>query len=389
MRGWRGAGSGSWWRCATRAVIGLDRALRCFGGAPTYVLTDNERDGVGRSYVRDRGPQRADRQRRPALRRDDSAVACRPIRTARVAARRPCGSRRPICCPSITRSGLTTPGLLPLKGSPRWASTRPFPDRAASLLPGLLAASRTGLTPVGDKLVSDQVILTNLLRLPGARGYPHSSTRWGCCRVHGRGRGAVPSDRRRLREPLDRAQLQHPPSGSDELMPKTIATATSTGSCTTPTSSSPTRPRATASPRRPPGRGPAAALNPRCTAGEFRGHQGERKWPRIGVLSMAIDSPVAGGSGPGSRRFGKPRVVKHQSWSRVPGQSATLLRLGTTAERDELWGWVEVTAGRLRCAENNSRLPSSRSIAKNPRLRDSASGIQVTSGADEPTNAYD
>jgi len=26
----------------------------------------------------------------------------------------------------------------------------PFPDRAASLLPGLLAATRTGLTPAGD-----------------------------------------------------------------------------------------------------------------------------------------------------------------------------------------------------------------------------------------------
>ena len=27
---------------------------------------------------------------------------------------------------------------------------RPFPDEAASLLPGLLAATRTGLTPAGD-----------------------------------------------------------------------------------------------------------------------------------------------------------------------------------------------------------------------------------------------
>src|ERR1700749_551848 len=32
----------------------------------------------------------------------------------------------------------------------------PFPDRAASLLPGLLAATRTGLTPAGDdELMSD------------------------------------------------------------------------------------------------------------------------------------------------------------------------------------------------------------------------------------------
>ena len=45
----------------------------------------------------------------------------------------------------------------------------PFPDQAASLLPGLLAATRTGLTPVGDnELMSDQVIKTNLLQLPGA-----------------------------------------------------------------------------------------------------------------------------------------------------------------------------------------------------------------------------
>jgi len=33
----------------------------------------------------------------------------------------------------------------------------PFPDRAASLLPGLLAATRTGLTPAGDdELMSDR-----------------------------------------------------------------------------------------------------------------------------------------------------------------------------------------------------------------------------------------
>src|ERR1700760_4476820 len=35
----------------------------------------------------------------------------------------------------------------------------PFPDRAASLLPGLLAATRTGLTPAGDdELMLDQLI---------------------------------------------------------------------------------------------------------------------------------------------------------------------------------------------------------------------------------------
>jgi hypothetical protein len=60
-------GMGRWWRaggrcCSARGwrgrfrvvvplrdktlpsvVIGLDRALRCFGGAPPYVLTDNEK----------------------------------------------------------------------------------------------------------------------------------------------------------------------------------------------------------------------------------------------------------------------------------------------------------------------------------------------------------
>jgi hypothetical protein len=46
----------------------------------------------------------------------------------------------------------------------------PFPDRAASLLPGLLAATRTGLAPAGDnELMSDQVNSTNHPRLPGAR----------------------------------------------------------------------------------------------------------------------------------------------------------------------------------------------------------------------------
>jgi hypothetical protein len=42
----------------------------------------------------------------------------------------------------------------------------PFPDRAASLLPGLLAATRTGLTPAGDdELMSDQVKSNDHLRL--------------------------------------------------------------------------------------------------------------------------------------------------------------------------------------------------------------------------------
>ena len=39
----------------------------------------------------------------------------------------------------------------------------PFPDRAASLLPGLLAATRTGLTPAGDdELMLDQLLNQHL-----------------------------------------------------------------------------------------------------------------------------------------------------------------------------------------------------------------------------------
>src|SRR5215204_5972555 len=42
----------------------------------------------------------------------------------------------------------------------------PFPDRAASLLPGLLAATRTGLPPAGnDELMSDQLTSMNHLQL--------------------------------------------------------------------------------------------------------------------------------------------------------------------------------------------------------------------------------
>jgi hypothetical protein len=37
----------------------------------------------------------------------------------------------------------------------------PFPDRAASLLPGLLAATRTGLTPAGD----DELMLDHDLHI--------------------------------------------------------------------------------------------------------------------------------------------------------------------------------------------------------------------------------
>jgi hypothetical protein len=46
---------------------------------------------------------------------------------------------------------LRTAPLLPLdRASDAGLRPGPFPDRAASLLPGLLAATRTGLTPAGD-----------------------------------------------------------------------------------------------------------------------------------------------------------------------------------------------------------------------------------------------
>ena len=77
-RGWRGRGSGWCCRCGIRTmasvVMALDRALRAFGGAPTYALTDNERTVSIDHVVRDRGPQPADRVRRPPLRADDRDV---------------------------------------------------------------------------------------------------------------------------------------------------------------------------------------------------------------------------------------------------------------------------------------------------------------------------
>src|SRR5215218_1601640 len=49
----------------------------------------------------------------------------------------------------------------------------PFPDRAASLLPGLLAATRTGLPPAGDdELMSDQLTSMNHLQLWAHIGFP-------------------------------------------------------------------------------------------------------------------------------------------------------------------------------------------------------------------------
>ena len=55
-------------------VMGLDRALRRFGGVPDLRADRQREDGVGRSRVRDRGPQPADRRGRPPLRADDRDV---------------------------------------------------------------------------------------------------------------------------------------------------------------------------------------------------------------------------------------------------------------------------------------------------------------------------
>jgi hypothetical protein len=57
----------------------------------------------------------------------------------------------------------------------------PFPDRAASLLPGLLAATRTGLPPAGDdELPIRSRPLDNHLLIAGRTG---SSIRWRTARI--------------------------------------------------------------------------------------------------------------------------------------------------------------------------------------------------------------
>src|SRR5690242_20131581 len=48
---------------------------------------------------------------------------------------------------------------------------RPFPDRAASLLPGLLAATRTGLTPASD----DELTTRDQLHRPPPVCWAHES----------------------------------------------------------------------------------------------------------------------------------------------------------------------------------------------------------------------
>ena len=51
---------------------------------------------------------------------------------------------------TATTGRMRTAQLHPHKGFLHWAPTRPFPDRAASLLPGSLATTRAGLAPAGD-----------------------------------------------------------------------------------------------------------------------------------------------------------------------------------------------------------------------------------------------
>ena len=54
---------------------------------------------------------------------------------------------------------LRTASSLPPKGaSDAGLRPGPFPDRAASLLPGLLAATRTGLPPAGDDELTNSKI---------------------------------------------------------------------------------------------------------------------------------------------------------------------------------------------------------------------------------------
>lgn len=81
-----------WDNTTPSVVVALDRALRAFGGEPTYALTDNERpvsiDHVCRAAVRN--PEI--RVRRASVRVDGRDVrAGRPA--ARAAARRLLGSR--------------------------------------------------------------------------------------------------------------------------------------------------------------------------------------------------------------------------------------------------------------------------------------------------------
>jgi hypothetical protein len=101
---------------------------------------------------------------------------------------------------SIKPGPRQTADSLPHKGFRRWASTRPVPDRAASLLPGLLAATRTGLTPAGDdELQTRTRPLNDHLLITGRTGWSTRQGRAQCappCRRPARG-GAAPRRGRR------------------------------------------------------------------------------------------------------------------------------------------------------------------------------------------------
>jgi hypothetical protein len=95
---------------------------------------DRQRDGVGRSCVRDRGAKPDDRGRRTPLRPDDRERASRQIPRARAARRRRSGSRRPTSCRPITTCATTTrasPRSRRRASSSASASTRVRPDHPA------------------------------------------------------------------------------------------------------------------------------------------------------------------------------------------------------------------------------------------------------------------
>jgi hypothetical protein len=91
-----------WDRTMPSVVVGLDRALRRFGGAPTYVLTITSGRSRPTRCVGSRCATRGS-SRSAAITGCRSRPASRPIQRARAARRRRSGSRGPIWCrPSTT-----------------------------------------------------------------------------------------------------------------------------------------------------------------------------------------------------------------------------------------------------------------------------------------------
>lgn len=62
----------------------------------------------------------------------------------------PTQQARPLTTPQASRHATDRSVAPPDRAFDAGLRPDPFPDRAASLLPGLLAATRTGLTPAGD-----------------------------------------------------------------------------------------------------------------------------------------------------------------------------------------------------------------------------------------------